>query len=478
MVRQTTTERMADQAETAGIGHAATRRRVWGWMFMDWAQQPYATLGLTFIFSPYFAAVAAECYLGSGLTEDSAKAHAQGLWSSAQTVSGLFIAFTAPLLGAWADASGRKMPWFWGFSVIATLCAAALWFLMPDGTGLTLALIAFWVGFTASESAFNLNNATLPSLGTPDEVGRISGSASAFGYWGGVVSLFLMLLFFAETPSGQTLIGLAPAFGLDPETREGTRFVGPFIAIWFALFMVPFFLWNRDPEGVRQARPGAGQILGGLRDSLRELADRPSYRSFLLSSMFYRDSLAALYAYGGIYARLVLGWEITQIGVFGIIAAIAAAVISWLGGRADHRWGPKPVILTCIWLLLAVSVIIIGMSRDHILFVALPEGSRLPDTIFFLCGAVIGGAGGALYSASRSMMVRHTDHARAAEAFGLFALTGKATAFLAPALITFFTLWTQSNQLGFLPVIFLFLLGLVLLRWVQPDGDRAACSAP
>ena len=76
------------------------------------------------------------------------------------------------------------------------------------------------------------------------------------------------------------------------------------------------------------------------------------------------------------------------------------------------------------------------------------------------------------------MMVRHTDHARAAEAFGLFALTGKATAFLAPALITFFTLWTQSNQLGFLPVIFLFLLGLVLLRWVQPDGDRAACSAP
>ncbi|MFC4731676.1 MFS transporter [Salipiger abyssi] len=456
------------------MARQSSRRRIWGWMFFDWAQQPYATLGLTFIFSPYFAAVAAEYYLGTGMGEDAAKAQAQGLWSSAQTVSGLFIAFSAPLLGAWADASGRKMPWFWGFTALAVICAATLWGLLPDGTGLMMALIAFWVGFTASESAFNLNNATLPSLGTPDEVGRISGSASAFGYWGGVVALFVMLLFFAETENGTTLIGLAPAFGLDPETREGTRFVGPFIALWFALFMVPFFLWNRDPGALPQERPGGGQILRGLRASLRDMAERPSYRSFLLASMFYRDSLAALYAYGGIYARLVLGWEITQIGVFGIIAAIAAALLSWAGGLADQRLGPKPVITICVWLLIAVGVIIIGMSRDHILWISLPEGSALPDIVFYICGAIIGGAGGALYSASRSMMVRHADRARAAEAFGLFALTGKATAFLAPALITFFTLWTQSNQLGFLPVILLFLMGLILLRWVQPDGDRAA----
>ncbi len=450
-----------------------SKRRIWGWMFFDWAQQPYATLGLTFIFAPYFAAVAAEHYLGLGLPENAAKAQAQGLWSSAQTVSGLFIALSAPLLGAWADASGRKMPWLAGFTAIAVICAAALWGLLPDGTGLMLALVAFWAGFTASECAFNLNNATLPQLGSPQEVGRISGSASAFGYWGGVVSLFAMLLLFAENESGTTLIGIAPILGLDPETREGTRFVGPFIAIWFALFMVPFFLWNREPPGASPARIGAGRIVADLRASLRDVAGRPSYRSFLIASMLYRDSLGALYAYGGIYARLVLGWEITQIGVFGIIAAIAAAIISWAGGHADQRLGPKPVIVACVWLLIAVSGVIIGMSRTQLFGFVLPPGSPLPDVIFYLCGAIIGGAGGALYSASRSMMVRHTDPARAAEAFGLFALTGKATAFLAPALITVFTLWTESNQLGFLPVIFLFLGGLALLRWVQPDGDRA-----
>ena len=70
------------------------------------------------------------------------------------------------------------------------------------------------------------------------------------------------------------------------------------------------------------------------------------------------------------------------------------------------------------------------------------------------------------------MMVRHTDPDRPTEAFGLFALSGKATAFLAPALILLFTYLTQNVQLGFVPVIFLFILGLVMLRWVNKDGEQ------
>lgn len=448
------------------------KQRIWGWMFFDWAQQPYATLGLTFIFAPYFAAVAAGYFTDQGLEQDAARASAQSLWSSAQTVAGLMIAFSAPLLGAWADATGRKRPWFWLFTSVAIACAAALWILQPDGTGLLLALALFWIGFVASESAFNLNNAILPSLGTPEEVGRISGGATAFGYWGGVVALFAMLLFFAENESGKTLIGLAPPFGLDPDAREGTRFVGPFIALWFAVFLIPFFLWNRDDPMARAKPESVGHVLRDLWASITAVSRRKSCRSFLLASLFYRDALTALYAYGGVYATLVLDWQVIQVGVFGIIAAIAAAVLSWVGGMADQRVGPKPVIRFCIWTLIVVGSVIVGMSRESLFGLPLAEGSKLPDLIFYLCGAIIGGAGGALYSASRSMMVRHCNPLRPAEGFGLFALAGKATAFLAPALITVFTIATQSNQLGFLPVIGLFLLGLVLLTWVHPLGER------
>lgn len=453
------------------------KKRIWGWMAFDWATQPFYTLGLTFIFGPYFAAVAAQYYLGTGLTEAAADAQAQSIWGIGQSIAGLLIALTAPVLGAFADTSGRKIPWIIFFSIIYVIAAAMLWGLTPDGSTLFLMLFIFYIGFFASESALNFVNAILPSLGSTDEVGRISGSGAAFGYWGGVVSLFIMLLLLAENDTGVTLLGTAPLFGLDPDLREGTRSVGPFIAIWFAIFMIPFFLWVRDAPSDKDATPAMGTVLANLWATLQSVFKRKSLFNFLVGSMVYRDALNALYAFGGVYAALVLDWQTVQIGVFGIIAAIAAAITTWIGGLCDAKYGPKPVIITAILVLITVCIFIVGMSREQLFGFALATGSNLPDIIFYICGAAIGGAGGALYAASRSMMVRHTHPERPTEAFGLFALTGKATAFLAPLLITLFTVMTGNTQLGFLPVIFLFLIGLVMLRWVNKDGDTAQWSA-
>ena len=456
---------------------AVDKKRIWGWMAFDWASQPFYTLGLTFIFGPYFAVVAAEYFLSNGMEASAADAQAQWIWSLGQTVAGLLIAFTAPFLGAFADNSGRKMPWIMFFSIVYVITTFMLWGLEPDGTALIFMLIMFYVGFFAAESALNFVNAILPSLGNDEEVGRISGSGAAFGYWGGVTSLFIMLLLLAENDQGVTLLGNAPLFGLDPEMREGTRAVGPFIAIWSVIFIIPFFMYVRDDPKAEKKSTKLGAVWGELITTLRSVFHRKSLLNFLVGSMFYRDALNALYAFGGVYAALVLDWQTIQIGVFGIIAAFAAAITTWLSGLADQRYGPKPVIRVSVWVLIGVSIIIVGMSREAIFGVPLAEGSGLPDIIFYICGVCIGGAGGAVYAASRSMMVRHTHPDRPAEAFGLFALTGKATAFLAPALITLFTVMTGNNQLGFLPVIFLFLIGLFLLRWVNKDGDRAEWSA-
>ncbi len=43
------------------------------------------------------------------------------------------------------------------------------------------------------EFATIFTNAMMPDLGTPKEIGRISGSGWAFGYLGGVLALILML---------------------------------------------------------------------------------------------------------------------------------------------------------------------------------------------------------------------------------------------------------------------------------------------
>ncbi len=445
-------------------------------MAFDWAQQPFYTLGLTFIFGPYFASVATEFFMNSGLGEEAAKAQSQSMWSIGQTVAGLFVAFSAPFLGAWADLSGRKIPWIAFFSVILVVASWMLWGLTPDGSKLTLTLVVFYIGFFASESALNFVNAILPSLGDDDDVGRVSGSAAAFGYWGGVLALFIILIFFVDT-DGKTFVSLQPAFGLDPETHEGTRAVGPFIAIWYAVFMIPFFLWVRDDTSVPRNKVSVMDTIRDLKTTLRNVVHNRSLTSFLIGSMLYRDSLAALYAFGGVYATLVLDWKTTQVGIFGIVGAITAAIVTYFGGRADKRFGPKPVIQTAVLVLIGVCVVIVSMSRDHLFFISLPETSIVPDIAFYFCGALIGGAGGSLYAASRSMMVRHTDPEHPAEAFGLFALTGKATAFLAPALIAATTYFTGNTQIGFVPLIFLFLIGLLMLRWVKSEGDRAEWSA-
>lgn len=69
-------------------------------------------------------------------------------------------------------------------------------------------------------------------------------------------------------------------------------------------------------------------------------------------------------------------------------------------------------------------------------------------------------------------MVRHTDPEAPTESFGLYGLSGRATAFLAPALIGVVTLATGSARLGVSPVVGLFVLGLILLTWVKAEGDQ------
>ncbi|MDA8584902.1 MFS transporter [Rhodobacteraceae bacterium] len=455
------------------MSEPSLKKRIWGWFFFDWASQPYHTLIITFVFGPYFVGVAADTYMAGGIGEEPAKAQAQSFWSLGLMISGLIIGFGGPVIGALADAAGRRMPWIAVFSVLFVLGASALWWVTPDGSNLTIGLIAFGIGFIGAEYALIFTNAQLPTLGDEKEVGKLSGTGFAFGYVGGLVSLLIMLLLFVEQANGKTLIGLAPAFGLDPELREGTRFVGPFVAIWFAIFMIPYFLWVRETH-VPEARRPAKMALAQLWGTIRALPRRPSLLSFLGSSMLYRDGLNGLYAFGGTYAALVLDWDITRIGIFGIVSVISAAGMTWVGGRLDARFGPRPVIFVSIIALGIVCVGLINMSRDAIFGVTLVDGSNLPDNMFMVAGVLIGGLGGIVQAASRSMMTRHTTPENATETFGLFGFAGRATSFLAPGLIGLVTLLTENARLGFLPVIGLFILGLILLRWTNPDGEQHA----
>src|SRR6201994_1956852 len=242
--------------------HYPPRSAVISWIFFDWASQPYFTLITTFVFAPYFATHVA-----------SDAASGQALWGFATAAAGMAIALASPLLGAIADASGRRKPWIAGFGALLVIGASLMWFGKPgDPSVIPPLLLAYAIATVGVEFATVFNNAMMPTLVPPERIGRLSGTGWATGYIGGIISLILVLGFLAASPeSGRTLFGFSPLFGLDPVSHQGDRMSGPLSGIWFIVFVLPMFMFTPDYPARRPLREALRHGLIELRATLRDL---------------------------------------------------------------------------------------------------------------------------------------------------------------------------------------------------------------
>jgi len=454
----------------SGVDDAKTypgRAAVIGWILFDWAAQPYFTLITTFVFAPYFA---------SFVAPDPASG--QALWGFATAAAGLAIALLAPVLGAIADASGRRKPWIAGFGALLVIGASAMWIGRPGDPGVIPALLlAYAIASVGVEFATVFNNAMMPTLVPPDRIGRLSGTGWATGYVGGLLSLVLVLGFLAtNAETGRTLFGFTPLFGLDPATHEGDRITGPLTALWFIVFVTPMFLFTPDYPAKHRLRAALGEGLRELRQSLASLPRQQSLARFLLANMIYTDGLVSLFAFGGIYAAGTFGWDTIRIGTFGIILAIAGTFGAWLGGKLDDALGPKRVITGSLVILLFAILAILTVNKESILFVPVappvPGGALFAgaaERAYIVLGCLIGAAGGPLQAASRTLLIRLAPQDRIAQYFGLFALTGKVTSFIGPLLIGAITAVTASQKAGMAVLVVFFVVGLALLTRVRSN---------
>lgn len=442
-----------------------SRKGIWGWMLFDWAGQPFHTLVITFIFAPYFA---------SELFADEATGQAS--WGFLVGFAGILVALSAPFLGAAADKTGPRKPWVFAFSALFVVGCFGLWGAAPGTESLIWVYIAFLAAFIGAEYMIIFTNAMLPDLVPRSEVGKLSGYGWALGYVGGVLVLFFMLAFVSTSPgSDTTLIGMAPIMGMDPALGEPARASGPISAIWFIIFAIPFFLFTPDRRKDTKLKQAVSEGNTGLRESWKTIKKFPELWMFFLSSMLYRDGLVVLYSFGAIYAKGVLGWSSFELGIFGISAAIAGALGAWIGGMVDGRKGPMPVVQFSIIMLLLVSITVLTITKETVLFMQVPAGSSLPNIAFFICGGVIGAAGGAMQASSRTLVIHFVDDKLPmTEAFGIYAMAGKATAFIGPIAVGIATAVTGSQRLGISPVVLLFLVGMILLAMAK---KRAKANA-
>ena len=456
----------APQVDDVAVATAyPPRSAVVGWIFFDWAAQPYFTLITTFVFAPYFA---------THVAPDAASG--QALWGFATAAAGMAIALLSPVLGAIADASGRRKPWIAAFGAMLVIGSALMWFGRPGDVKLIPPLLfAYAIATVGVEFATVFNNAMMPTLVPPDRIGRLSGTGWATGYVGGILSLILVLGFLAASPeTGRTLFGFKPLFGLDPFAHQGDRISGPLTAIWFIVFVLPMFLLTPDYPARHPLRVALREGLAELKQTLIELPKHRSLALFLLANMIYTDGLVSLFAFGGIYAAGTFGWNTIQIGTFGIILAIAGSFGGYFGGKLDDRFGPKRVIAGSMTILLISIIAILAVSKDSILFIPIsppvPGGalfSSSAERAYLVLGCMIGAAGAPLQAASRSLLIRMAPRDRIAQYFGLFALTGKVTSFIGPLLIGIVTAATGSQKAGMATLVLFFATGLVLLARVE-----------
>jgi UMF1 family MFS transporter len=247
---------------------------------------------------------------------------------------------------------------------------------------------------------------------------------------------------------------------LNPASFEQIRIVGPFSAIWFALFSLPLFLFVPNTPPRRQSlRQTLRDGLRGLLITLKMLFKEKNILLFLMARMIYNDGLNTLFAFGGIFAAGTFHFNFTEILLFGItlntLAGLGSISLAWL----DDWLGSKPTILISLFLLSLFSLVLL-FTHERLWFWLTACG---------LCLFV-----GPVQAASRSLMARLTPPDKSSELFGLYALTGRITAFIGPWILGLATLHFQSQRAGMATILIFFLIGWLLL-WpvrIANSGQR------
>lgn len=417
-------------ASAAPDGSMQRQSPVLSWCMFDWANSAFTTLVVTFIYATYF-------------TKSIVPDPIQGpvLWSRAITMTGLCVAILSPYLGALADRRGTRRRYLWTSTLVCVLASCALAFIRPGMTHAVLLALGF---FTVANIAFEVQmvfyNAYLPELASKQQLGRISGYGWGMGYVGGLCCMAVALFFFVKP---NTLLPVSTVEGFN------VRATNLLVAGWMLVFGLPF-LWKAPAS-----RPMTGNNLAGpwtrLQDSLRTLMERKDIARFLLARLLYNDGLVTVFAFGGIYAGTVFNMTTSDILGFGIALNVAAGLGALVFGFMDDKWGSKPTILLSL----------VALSGATLLAAFTPSRAGL-----WTAGIVIGLFAGPNQSASRSYMSHLAPADRHTEFFGLFALSGKLTAFAGPLVLGIVTAWAHSMRAGIGVVMLFFVLGGLLLTTV------------
>ncbi len=450
----------ANHGLTLKGGPAAGPLACFSWALFEWARNPYPILIAIYVFTPYFS---------RSIVGDPVRG--QALLGMAAAITGVVTAICAPILGAVADKQGRRKPWLMGLIILMVPAVSALWFARPGPLGLgvaaTLALISLCSLCFEFSQVFH--NAMLPAIAPAQRVGALSGGALALGNAAGVLLMLLVLTVFSGS-------GANPHLGLRIAAHENDRVVGPLVGLWLAVFALPLFLFTPDEStDKRSITTAVAEGLAELSGTIGRLREHADVARFLLARMVFNDGIIGILTFGGVYAAGTFGWNSSTMLVFGIITSFVAVLGGLLGGWIDDRLGSKRTLLLSLSITIGLLILQLSFRPDSILyFIPMQPGRTvwdgpafrtLPELLYLLNNQFFGIFLTVTISSSRSMLARIAPPRMMTQFFGLYALSGSATGFMAPLLVGAATAATHSQRGGVASLLILLVAGgLLLLR--------------
>jgi UMF1 family MFS transporter len=336
-------------------------------------------------------------------------------------------------------------------------------------------VVAFSLGI---EFMVVVHNAMLPALVSEQRIGRWSGWSFAAGYFATVTALALVLC----APETLRLPGL-PVL-----TREQAS--GPFMALWLAICMTPFFLWTPDRRRHESSvRSAIAEGLCSLGATFRTARHYSNIWRYMIARAIFYDGLLAIFLFSGIFAAGSYDWDIARLAALGIAQFLAAAIGAAILAPLDDRVGSKRMLMCSVTLVGCGTALLLLIAphnppaatesmRGPFLFLSQLGFATYSEQAYFLCTAATNFFLGPALAASRTMVARLAPHELMGQFFGLFSLLGRATSFAAPLIIGVTTAMTQSQRLGFATVLLFIVAGLLLLTTVREERSILAASDP
>jgi UMF1 family MFS transporter len=429
----------------ANLGLRTGEQRAWA--LYDWANSAMIVVVVTAIYPIFFSS-----YAASGLSPEQATAR----HSAATTIALAFIAVLAPLLGAIADHSAIKKRMLGTFLGIG-VTAIALMFFIEQGNWF-LAVVLFVLANIGANGSFVFYDSLLPHVADRREIDRVSTAGYALGYIGGGL-LLLVSLVMVLNPG---LLGLPSGEEASPaQASLPARISFVLTAIWWVGFSIPLF--RRVPEPRARMETEAERQMGAVRAGVSRLShtfgELRKYRHallMLLAFLIYNDGIGTIIRMATVYGEELRIDRSVMIGAV-VVVQFVGIPFAFLFGAMAGRIGVKRAILLGLTVYVGISILGYHMSTA---------------THFVILACLVGMVQGGTQALSRSLFGSMIPRHESGEFFGLFAVFEKFAGVLGPAVFFLMIVLTGSSRNAVLSVITFFVVGAILLLFVDVDEGR------